>query len=49
MGEVFEAPRLMIGGGLRFVRWVVTNAMYYPVYGRTFVELDVLTTQEVSV
>lgn len=41
MGEQFIAPRFLIGGGLRMVRWVVTNATYYPEWNKTFVELDV--------
>lgn len=40
-GEEFVVPRLLVGGGLTMVRWVVTNATYYPEWNKTFVELDV--------
>jgi hypothetical protein len=41
IGEQFECPRFMLNGGIRTVRWVVTNATYYPEWNKTFVELDV--------
>lgn len=45
MGEIFEAPRLMRNGGIRLVRWVVTNVTFYAEWNKTFVELDVSMPQ----
>lgn len=41
LGEVFVVPRFMLNGAVRMVRWVATNATYYPEWNKTFVELDV--------
>lgn len=41
VGEEFVCPRFMLNGAVRMVRWVVTNATYYPEWNKTFIELDV--------
>lgn len=41
LGEEFISVRLMRDGSIRRVRWVATNATYYPEWNKTFVEMDV--------
>lgn len=45
MGEAFTCPRFMLNGGVRKVRWVVTDTTYDPDVNKTYVELDVSTEE----
>jgi hypothetical protein len=45
MGESFTCPRFMLNGGVRKVRWVVTDVVYQSKSDVTYVELDVSTEE----
>lgn len=48
VGEAVIGPRFHVGGGLTFVRWVATDAVYVSDTDKTYVEWDVSQESEES-
>jgi hypothetical protein len=40
VGQSTTSPRLTSGGGLRYIHWVATDAVFDPDTGKTTVEFD---------